>query len=295
MTATENLEPLLYWCRERESIRLKKEAGRRAPWTTDPILSEFRFCNLRRRDDRASHWLIESVLTEANVRCDLASFLMFSAWCRWVNWPPTIEAAMRLGFYPRKQINWAGLGKFVDGIEGKAWTGAYMIRAPNDPGSMKGKHISERVVGTNFKAIVPKLVKVFSEASVTYRKVWTLLQTVDECGSFMAGQIVCDWTYTSLLCGAPDLYNFAPMGPGSIRGFNRLMGILPLNQAPPEELWLQKLGEWRLKVNDKLGLSRTDLIAHDVQNALCETDKYLRVKTGEGRPRAKYRTHEGEY
>jgi hypothetical protein len=26
----------------------------------------------------------------------------------------------------------------------------------------------------------------------------------------------------------------------------------------------------------------------DIEHSLCETDKYLRVKNGEGRPRAKY-------
>ena len=32
------LDRLLYWIKERESIRLKKEAGEPKPWTDDEIL-----------------------------------------------------------------------------------------------------------------------------------------------------------------------------------------------------------------------------------------------------------------
>jgi hypothetical protein len=293
---SENLEPLLYWVHERESIRLKRVAGLSEPWTVDEILAKYRFCNVRRCDDRVSSWLIANVLTSANMKkAGLSNFLMFSAWCRWVNWPPTIKAVMAAGLFPCRVIDWKKIGQLTDQIarKEKAWTGAYMIRAPKKKGAKKGKFVAEVVVGKNLKAVLPKLLSLLKRNDRTYRAVWELLQTVDGYGSFMAGQIAGDWTYTTLLNCASDLKTFAPMGPGSIRGFNRIMGIKPIAKKPSEELWLAKLQEWRAAVIERLGGGVYEsLTALDVQNCLCEGDKWLRVKNEEGRPRANYKPHE---
>jgi hypothetical protein len=302
------VETLVYWCRERENIRLKKLAGEPGPWTDDEILQTYRFCNVWRREDRVSKWLCENVLTEANIDYDLRSFLMFSAWCRFVNWPPTIQAAMEEGFYPKKRIDWKKLGRFTDNLGRlgqKVWTGAYMIRAPKKAGMWKGKFVSEVVIGTNFKKVLPALVKQIKPqpgGQASYYSVWETLRTINGYGSFYAGQIAGDWTYTPLLDEAKDLTTFAPLGPGSVRGFNRLMGITPITKRPSWDLWLEKLAEWRALIVDELtmreairGMQPPDtyekLSALDVQNCLCETDKYLRVLSGEGRPRAKYTPH----
>jgi hypothetical protein len=292
------LPTLIYWVKERESIRRRKDAWQEpGPWTTDPIFLKYRFCNVRRRDDRVSQWLCENVLTDSNRTYDLKSFLMFSAWCRFVNWPPTIKAAMDEDFYPKKRIDWRGLGKFLDdlGEKQKVWTGAYMIRAPQIEGMKKGKFVSEVVIGENFKVVLPKLANYLTPQSggrASFRGTWEQLKTINGYGSFYAGQIAGDWTYTPLLSAANDLKTFAPLGPGSLRGFNRLMGWAPIKKRPPEELWLEKLVEWRAAIISELGPEYESLTALDVQNTLCEVDKYIRVRNSEGRPRANYTPHE---
>jgi hypothetical protein len=107
-------------------------------------------------------------------------------------------------------------------------------------------------------------------------------------GTFMAGQVTADWSYTSLLSWAPDLLTWAPQGPGSRRGFNRLLGRL-LSQRIAEDEWLDQLQRWRSALIAVLGPEYESLTLMDVQNSLCETDKYLRVKYGEGRPRSTYK------
>lgn len=286
-----NIRPLIYFVKEREAIRRKKLEGSPAPWTKDLILQTYRFCNIRRSDDRVSSWLIKNVLTEQNIQYDLGSFLMFSAWCRWVNWPPTIAAVMAEGFYPKKRIDWVKLGRFVDKIKGKKWTGAYMIVAPRKSKQKKGLFVAETVIQKSMGEVIPRLVTLF-DSSVSpppHREaVWNMLREHNFFGGFMAGQIVADWGYTSLLRGAPDTFTWAPQGPGSRRGFNRLIGGL-IKAKVPQELWDKRLVEWRMKVIAALGSEYVNLTMMDVQNQLCEVDKYLRVKNGEGRPRAKYR------
>ncbi len=118
-----------------------------------------------------------------------------------------------------------------------------------------------------------------------------MLMRIDGYGSFMAGQIAGDWTYTSLLGQAYDLKTWAPMGPGSVRGFNRITTGKKSAKKPPEAIWLQKLTDWRSAIVERMGEDYEDMTALDVQNCLCETDKLLRVQLNEGRPRAKYAAH----
>ena len=294
--AKDDLKPLLYFVHERESIRMMKVEGNPPPYTDDPILGTYRFCNVRRGDDRVSSWLKENVLTEKNIKADLKGFLMFSALGRWINWPPTLQLIMRSGLYPTKKIDWKKIGKLIDDVskKGKAWTGAYMIRAPKKKGLKKGKYVAETVVGKNLGKVVDILADYFTitpPAERSYQAVHAMLMGIHGYGSFMAGQIAGDWTYTSLLSQAYDLKTWAPMGPGSVRGFNRLTTGKKAGRKPPEELWLKKLGEWRAAVVKRMGERYEDLTALDIQNCLCETDKLLRVQQGEGRPRAKYSAH----
>ena len=289
------VEDLIYFAKERESIRIRKEMGAPPPWTEDPILQLYRFCNVRRRDDRVSRWLRENVLTQKNINYDLRSFLQFSAWARLMNWPPTVEAAIAEGFYPRHRLNWKGLGKFVDqrGKKQKVFTGAFMLPAPKVKGKKKGKFISEQVIGRNLVSVVAELQKVFAKppASRSCQEVWLILRKCKFLGFFLSGQIVADWSYTSLLSQASDLYTWAAQGPGSKRGFNRVMGR-PIKTKILQEEWDRNLPLWRREVITALGPEYEDLDLQSIQNLQCEFDKWCRVKNNEGRPRAKYRAHE---
>ncbi len=108
-------------------------------------------------------------------------------------------------------------------------------------------------------------------------------------GSFMAGQVVADLRYVEPLRSASDWETFACSGPGSRRGLNRALGRLV--QSPwTEEEWRLEAERLRVWFNgewiDRFGLER--LHGQDLQNALCEWDKYERVRLGEGRPRARF-------
>jgi hypothetical protein len=292
-----NIEPLLYWVKEREAIRLRKnEADWQAGWTSDSILATYRFCNVRRRDDKVSVWLRANVLRENYLSYDPALFMMFSAWCRWINWPPTIIKVMGEGFYPAKEINWTKLGQFLNKIEGKTYTGAYMVLAPKKAMRLtKGVFISKKVVYEGLKPITDFLGARTNRTGIircptpTRKVIWELLHDRLFWGEFMSGQIVDDWSWTPLLAGAADHYIWAPQGPGSVRGYNRLLGNQPLTKKPDRDTWCGQLIEWRQAIISNLGPQYEDLTLMDVQNCLCEVDKYLRVKAGEGRPRSKYK------
>lgn len=275
-------EPLIAWVKAREALRIKKERGDPPPWTDDPILNQFRFCNVRRKDDRVSRWLRSNILLGDNLN-NFKSFIEFTAFCRWNNWPPTIQEILDAKLYPVRSINWQAIENVVEDRKGrkeKAWTGAYIIKAPDD-GSSKTAFVASicRDIGANLRP------EYFNGSR---REIWERLIKVKYVGSFMAGQVVDDWGWTLLLSGARDTATWAPMGPGSIRGHNRLLG-LPLKQRPKAHLWSYQLQIWYKDIIAALGRQYADLTLHDVQNCLCEFDKYERTRMGEGRPRSMYR------
>ena len=103
-------------------------------------------------------------------------------------------------------------------------------------------------------------------------------------GQFMAYQAVVDMRFTDLLLGADDVFNWAAAGPGTIRGLNRVH-CRRLDFKPSQARALgEMLQIW------KAAPDNTDVKFDfsDVPNILCETDKYLRVLNGQGKPRAKY-------
>jgi hypothetical protein len=113
----------------------------------------------------------------------------------------------------------------------------------------------------------------------------------DGLGSFMAAQIVADMKYVEPLRRANDWMTFAASGPGSKRGLNRVLGR-PLQTSWDEHGWRVKLRELHEDIKPKLeGVGLGDLHAQDLQNCLCEFDKYLRAKLGEGHPKTRFTPH----
>ncbi len=242
-----------------------------------------------------SQWIIKNILSRQG-EYELDIFLQWSALCRWINWPPTLALIYQNGLVSRDKIDLLSIGQLVDNVaatDEKAWTGAYMVRPAKPPYAPMGKgvFVSTVIVGKEFLGVMNNQVKLALSAN-SIKATCEALQQGNFWGPFMAGQVTADWSYTPLLASAGDLNTWAPQGPGSRRGFNRIMRR-PLKQVIQEEEWVQKLGEWRAEIIAELGEGYNDITAMDVQNALCETDKYIRVDTGEGRPRATFQTAEG--
>jgi hypothetical protein len=111
---------------------------------------------------------------------------------------------------------------------------------------------------------------------------WRALQGLEGFGSFMAAQVVADLKNAAFhpLAKAPDFWTFVAMGPGSKRGLNRLLGRHIHTAMSP--LAFQGYME------DLADEVPAMIHAQDLQNCLCEFDKYQRVLTGEGRSKRKY-------
>jgi hypothetical protein len=114
---------------------------------------------------------------------------------------------------------------------------------------------------------------------------WYCLTTVDGLGAgFLAAQVIADLKYTPLLRSALDWEDWCVPGPGSIRGLNRLLGNGPDAKGWNGQEFRSHVQQIQKYVVNNL---KMHLHAQDLQNCLCEFDKYMRAKGG-GRPKQNY-------
>jgi hypothetical protein len=210
---------------------------------------------------------------------------------RLVNWPESL-ADVELSIFSGKRVDWKPTTFTAAMDQRKAqkkqiFTGAYMIHADATPTSSKAGYLAERVLTpmwehrTEAKHCTGSLAR-FHQFLMSFR----------DMGSFMAAQVIADTKYTPLLAKADGWDTWAAPGPGSQRGLNRVGGQEVKAPWKAEE-WLVQLQDLRVLLNVRLEmgggrLGMEPLHAQDVQNCLCEFDKYQRVKNGEGRPRSLY-------
>jgi hypothetical protein len=83
------MEQLLNFIRERESVRRKREAGLPYPWTDNPILRDYRFCNIEREQDRVTKGI--AALYREPHKDDPGLWFALLVARRAVNWPDTLK------------------------------------------------------------------------------------------------------------------------------------------------------------------------------------------------------------
>ena len=270
-------ETLFYWIKERDQIRQKKEAGLPKPWSTDPIFQHYKFCNVRREDDRVTIWIKNHWRDPCRGHPNMW-FAMVVA--RLFNWPDTLDLiGFPLGDYPGYKEIWRKwLKEKRDNFKAKIFTGAYLV-STNGVSMDKIDYILDRV-------LTPIWERGFAPSyGDTLESYWNHLIQFDGLGSFMAGQVIADLKYIDpVLEKASDWWTWAPLGPGSKRGLNRYAGRdyrKPLKQS-------QGIGELIAIQSEIKKYLNMDLPVHDVQNCMCEFDKYLRLEKGEGTVRSGY-------
>lgn len=307
----------------RETIRVRKDAGEpRHRWTVDAVLSQYRFCNVFREDDKVTRWFADHVRGRVDktaegryeVQPGLVAdddLLLATVLFRWFNRIETGEA-MFLQTTLEGGTAWerflltrdtrglqAAIAAFI-GPKGPYVTGSYIIQGWKGHSKLPGvlRCVQEFMVATptppdydnpvGFEELNESLVR--QPGDHTLEEVWGWLKQHQYLGGFMAYEIVTDLAHTRLLCDAPDRMTWANPGPGAVRGLNRIHGRELHSRAPKAQMLDEMrdlLARSHAKSNWKWQDRPWDMRV--VEHTLCEYDKYQRVITGEGRPRQIYK------
>jgi hypothetical protein len=238
------------WIAERESIRVKRDAGLPRPWTRDPVLDRFRFCNVRREDDKVSRWLTRFWYAGAS-RDDywLGRILL----ARWVNNIPTLERLAEANLH----VAWSVT----------AWESAkvnYNTRAYCLPVPVV-KNVGGRA---GLLELMPRVLPVAWPKAPTIQACYEAITSVHGLGSFWGGQLALD----ALMAygGLADEDDFCSPGPGSKKGL-KLIAM----DGTFVECARRLRDQWNKKLDGKLGFL---LRALDVEHVLCEWNKYNYLK-----------------
>jgi hypothetical protein len=230
----------------------------------DPVFQRTYFTNVHREDDKVTRWIRRNYTPN-----DFGEFYEPAiVAARIFNRITTLEA-FKFRWFPVSQPRLNDL--LVEwGAENKTWGNAYVITTHGIPMSK-----------------VDFCVNILQEAEERLRErppmtmcyeFWEYLQKIDGIGSFLAAQIVADLKHTAghVLAEAHDWKGFSAPGPGSLRGLSWFFGRKITNAY------------YHSAIDEVRTVIAWDGDMQDLQNCLCEFDKYCRVATGQGRSKRNY-------
>lgn len=270
----------LYWLfayrRHRAfEARLK---GASQPWSDDPILQTFKFCNVYRALDRVSQFLLREVaygtdaLSTPHDRVfQIVAFRMFSNIRTWE------ELTRRLGGKPCiEHLRSGALLQKLNQIKeqfGGLYTGAFILCA-NKAFGFDEKHKNHEALFRHMFLEQGCAERVMDAPNL--QALVALLQSYPLMGPFMAYQTAIDLNYSELVNFSEN--DYVQAGPGALRGLKK--AFVDLGDYSPAEaiLWMV---EWQDREFARLdiefpGLFGRPLHAIDCQGLFCELDKYCR-------------------
>jgi DNA polymerase len=271
------------WAVERENARKRKEAGQPWPWSDDPIIANYRFCNVERERDAGTIAIMRDVIEPFQNHPDLV-FIDIVA--RLHNEPDCIRDLVAANcLAPFDPAHYRAVLEERQTRKPKANNYRYQAyKALMVPVALAGTpaHIYHATMA--LPEIWAKREYLRPRSDDTLRSFTDRLRECYGIDSFFAGQIAADLKFVEPLKHAADWWTFALPGPGSRPGLNRLRGRAP-KTAWREWHWcleIERLHEEIAPVFERAGLPR--LHRQNLQSVCCEINKYEKKRAGEGAP-----------
>lgn len=301
-------EPTLDWdavhhfktfVKDRYRIHKRKDVKQLpAPWTTNPILKEYKFTNVRREHDRQTRYLIENISNnpELTLEDKIVNSFLFRSWNNWATlkdfgfpyaahflYDPATKEAVRPLYKSLSKLEpdrlWYN-NAYNQGGTKQAW------KRPN-PDAQIEKDIPLRPfhvgVWLGEQEIVDKLL-----AAKDQQEAFDIIKSVRGFADFLAYQVFVDLTYIKEFPFSENEFTIA--GPGCKKGLDYIFKDRDGMTYEECLFWLRD----NIDV-DVLNLFN-DLPKYDrcmnvmsLENCMCELSKYIRVVRGEGRPRNHYK------
>lgn len=298
---------------ERYKIHIRKDfLKQKAPWTNNPILSQYKFCNIRREHDRQSQYLIKNIST--NPCLSLEDKIVNSFYFRaWNNWDTMKDLG---GPWTAKCLYFSQMKEQVRSIyqqlasedpDRKWWSSAY-----NQGGTKQAWRYPDPNEKINKEDDIPLRVFHIGPWLKEHNTVEKLLSASDQKAAFeaikeiqgfadfLAYQIFVDLTYLEEFPFSEN--EFVVAGPGCKKGLNKLFDDYDGLTHEEALFWLaNNIDEIFNEVHPPFWAGRlfVDLPQEDrffsvmcLENCMCEFCKYIRTVEGNGRPRVKYKQHE---
>ncbi len=268
----------LYWyfAYERNNIFWKKLNNEHPPWTNDPILQEYKFCNSYRVNDRVSQYLLKNVIyngIEYSNEDMLFRIILFKLFNKESTWEILKNNFKDILLDEFNQQKYSGVLSEAMSKGISIYNDAY-ISCANKAFGYDRKH-------DNHLALLNKMFfvdKIYKKILIckNMEEAFNILKSYPLIGNFMAYQLVTDINYSNIVNWSEDKFTIA--GPGAIRGIKKCFisrGDMS-NEDIIRFMYDNQESEFkRLNLSFKtIGKRKLQLI--DCQNIFCELDKYCR-------------------
>lgn len=270
-----------YWrfAAERHAIFERRLTGDDHPWTADPILARYKFCNTYRAVDRVTQYLIRDViggpvaqdLAPEDMFCRVVLFRLFSKERTWE------EIERVTGGLRRSTLDVDRLSTALGELRARQaiYTSAFILAPPTGPLAAASKHAHH--LGLVARMFAPGGLGARLAAARSLREVVEALLEWPTIGPFLAYQIAVDLNYTPHLPFDED--DFTVPGPGALRGLRKV--FVDFDRDSPATL-IRRMVDDQDRQFERLGLPFGGLFgrplhAIDCQGLFCEIDKYSRV------------------
>ncbi|MGH9352992.1 MAG: nucleotide kinase domain-containing protein [Terriglobia bacterium] len=267
-----------YWrfATERQEIFFKRWKGSPPPWTSDRILSQYKFTNTYRASDRVSQFLIKEVIysgdqSEEEVFFRTILFKLFNKIETWQLLRNTFGAVtykeFDLKLYDTVLSKASAAGEAI-------YSGAYIMPSGSSAFGTTRKHRAHLKL---LKQLMDDEVALRIAGSKSMRDAFTLLRSYPMIGDFLAYQYVTDVNYSTLTDFSE--MEFVIPGPGAKGGISKCFESLGgLTEAD----LIRVIADRQVAEFERLGIEFKSLWGRplqliDCQNLFCEVDKYARV------------------
>jgi hypothetical protein len=269
-----------YWrfAAMRQEVFFNKLKNVLPPWTSDPILNTYKFCNAYRVSDRVSQYLIKNVIysenrsqNEEEVLFRILLFKIFNKIETWEYLENKIGDYITLSNFDLEAYS-TMLQEAMD-LGYVIYTSAYMSCASKEFGYDK-KH--QNHLALIDKMVVQDRVINFIVKAKSLEEIFHIIESYPLLGKFMAYQLATDINYSEVINF--DENSFTIAGPGAERGINKCFIDTEGKSYADVIYWMTENQEnefQRLGLNFQ-SLWGRPLQAIDCQNLFCETDKYCR-------------------
>lgn len=260
-----------HFVHERLNIWEKKHSGKPAPYTHDPVLQKYRFCNILRELDRQTIFFHTKL---APLRDDFSLWLLNMFYCRMVARTQTIEDIGLLSYTQKEnKALYTRLSECPRPRYGTPYVfPVSTIMKSNTP-------TRELFITQHLPKIMPRMaqeIQTWEKMSVA-EGVERLLPLFGYNLSFLWTEVLIDVAYQ--FPAYMDLYTLFPIGPGAQQTFARI------NPDIPGAELAEKLGALQVPTSITIDKNPIILSAENWEGVGCEYRKYTNLQKGKGRKR----------
>jgi alpha-glutamyl/putrescinyl thymine pyrophosphorylase clade 1 len=267
-----------YWrfAAERQAVYLRRLSDHCGPWTTDPVLRNYRFTNVYRAADRVSQYLIREILyREGRSQSPIELFfrtLLFKLFNKIETWC-YLERLLGPLSWQSTDLNRISLALGALRSRGeRVYSAAYIMPSPAFGHERKHDNHLALLARMIEDGLPAQLVKALS-----LRAAYEMIRPYPGLGPFLAFQYVIDLNYSTMLDF--DEADFVVAGPGALDGIAKCFTDIG-RLAPPDVIY--HMVDRQQDEFARLGLRFDGLFGRplkpiDCQNLFCEISKYARV------------------